>query len=62
VVVERENADTVLSAMKSHPAGKDACIIGEVIPSPPGIVLLKTSFSAERIIDMLVGEQLPRIC
>ncbi|ARV60659.1 hydrogenase expression/formation protein HypE [Nostocales cyanobacterium HT-58-2] len=62
VVVGRENADTVLSAMKSHPAGKDACIIGEVISSPPGVVLLKTIFGAERIVDMLVGEQLPRIC
>ncbi|MCP6757743.1 MAG: hydrogenase expression/formation protein HypE [Fischerella sp. CENA71] len=62
VVVKNEHADTVLSAMKSHPAGKDACIIGEVIPSPAGIVLLKTLFDAERIVDMLVGDQLPRIC
>lgn len=62
VVVTAENANTVLSAMKSHPAGKDACIIGEVIPSPQGIVLLKTTFGAERILDMLVGDQLPRIC
>ncbi len=62
VVVGRENAETVLSAMKSHPAGKDACIIGEVIPSPSGVVLLKTAFGTERILDMLVGDQLPRIC
>ncbi len=62
VVVKQENADNVLSTMQSHPAGKDACIIGEVIPSPPGIVLLKTAFNAERIVDMLVGDQLPRIC
>jgi len=62
VVVPKENADNILAAMKSHPAGKDACIIGEVITSPPGIVLLKTVFGAERIVDMLVGEQLPRIC
>jgi hydrogenase expression/formation protein HypE len=62
VVVGRENADKVLSAMQSHPAGKNACIIGEVISSPPGIVLLKTIFGAERIVDMLVGDQLPRIC
>ncbi len=62
VVVKNEHADTVLSAMKSHPAGKDACIIGEVIPSPAGIVLLKTFFGTERIVDMLVGDQLPRIC
>ncbi|MCX7595768.1 MAG: hydrogenase expression/formation protein HypE [Fischerella sp.] len=62
VVVGREHAETVLSAMKSHPAGKDASIIGEVISSPAGVVLLKTIFGAERIVDMLVGDQLPRIC
>ena len=62
VVVGRDNADTVVSAMKSHPAGKDACIIGEVISSPRGVVLLKTAFGTERIVDMLVGDQLPRIC
>ncbi|GAA6617153.1 hydrogenase expression/formation protein HypE [Scytonema sp. NUACC26] len=62
VVVRREHADIVLSAMQTHPAGKNACIIGEVISSPSGIVLLKTVFGAERIVDMLVGEQLPRIC
>ncbi len=62
VIVKNEHADTVLSAMKSHPAGKDACIIAEVISSPAGIVLLKTLFGTERIVDMLVGDQLPRIC
>jgi hydrogenase expression/formation protein HypE len=62
VVLPKENAETVLSAMKSHSAGKDACIIGEVVSYPSGIVLLKTVFGAERIVDMLVGEQLPRIC
>ncbi|MEA5593259.1 hydrogenase expression/formation protein HypE [Rivularia sp. UHCC 0363] len=62
VAVASENADKVLSAMRSHPAGKNASIIGKVTDSPQGIVSLKTSFGAERIIDMLVGEQLPRIC
>jgi hydrogenase expression/formation protein HypE len=62
VVVGSEHAETVLSAMKSHPAGENACIIGEVVSSPCGVVLLKTAFGAERIVDMLVGEQLPRIC
>ncbi|MBW4559061.1 MAG: hydrogenase expression/formation protein HypE [Trichormus sp. ATA11-4-KO1] len=62
VVVKREHAETVLSAMKLHSAGKDACIIGEVIASPPGVVLLTTAFGTARIVDMLVGEQLPRIC
>ncbi|MBE9005690.1 hydrogenase expression/formation protein HypE [Fortiea sp. LEGE XX443] len=62
VVASRDNFDKVLSAMQSHPAGKDACIVGEVIASPPGVVFLKTAFGAERIVDMLVGDQLPRIC
>jgi hydrogenase expression/formation protein HypE len=62
VVVQQDKADQVLSAMKTHPAGKDACIVGEVIASPPGVVFLKTAFGAERIVDMLVGDQLPRIC
>ncbi len=62
VIVPRSHSESVLSAMKSHPTGKDSCIIGEVIPSPPGIVLLQTPFGTERIIDMLVGDQLPRIC
>ncbi|UKO98946.1 hydrogenase expression/formation protein HypE [Nostoc sp. UHCC 0870] len=62
LAVKREKAETVLSAMKSHPFGKDASIIGEVIDSPAGVVLLKTAFGTERIVDMLVGDQLPRIC
>lgn len=62
VVVPRSHSKSVLSAMKSHPAGEDACIVGEVIDSPPGVVLLQTAFGAERIVDMLVGDQLPRIC
>lgn len=62
VVVKSEQAQTVLAAMKSHPLGQNACIIGEVIASPPGAVLLKTPFGTERVVDMLVGDQLPRIC
>lgn len=61
-VVPRSHSETVLKVMKSHPAGKDACIVGEVIASPSGILLLQTPFGAERIVDMLVGDQLPRIC
>jgi hydrogenase expression/formation protein HypE len=61
-VVPATQAESVLTAMKSHPAGANASIIGEVIDSPAGVVLLKTAFGAERIVDLLVGEQLPRIC
>lgn len=62
IVAPKDKAEIILSTMKTHPAGKKASIIGEIIPTPPGIVFLKTAFSAERIVDMLVGEQLPRIC
>ncbi|MEL7034160.1 MAG: hydrogenase expression/formation protein HypE [Cyanobacteria bacterium J06592_8] len=61
-VVPKENAEAVLAAMKSDPAGANTRIIGEVISSPPGVVLLQTAFGTERIVDMLVGDQLPRIC
>ncbi len=62
IVVPRSQAETVLSAMQNHPAGKNSQIIGEVIENPAGIVLLKTAFGTERILDMLSGDQLPRIC
>ena len=62
LVVPKEDAETVVEAMKSHPAGENSRIVGEVIASPPGVVLLQTAFGTERIVDMLVGDQLPRIC
>ena len=57
-----DKADAVLEAMRGHPAGKDAAIIGEVTDGKPGRVVVKTFFGGERIMDMLVGDQLPRIC
>jgi hydrogenase expression/formation protein HypE len=61
-VVPAEQADAALAAMKGAPYGADAAIIGEVTEGPAGRVYVKTSFGARRIMDMLVGEQLPRIC
>jgi hydrogenase expression/formation protein HypE len=61
-VLPKTHADTVLAAMRRHPAGKDSAIIGEVTDAPASRVLLSTRFGGERIVDMLVGEQLPRIC
>jgi hydrogenase expression/formation protein HypE len=55
-------ADRVLAAMKSHPLGVDSRIIGEVIEQPAGMVLMKTSVGGTRVVDVLFGEQLPRIC
>ena len=62
LVVPRSRAEIVLHTMQNHPLGKESQIIGEVISSPPGIVLLKTAFGTDRILDMLSGDQLPRIC
>jgi hydrogenase expression/formation protein HypE len=61
-VVPAQDADTVLAAMRAHPAGVDAAIIGEVTREPASMVIMQTTFGGDRIVDMLVGEQLPRIC
>ena len=61
-VVPRAFGDAVLAAMRAHPAGADAAIVGEVLAEPAGHVILNTLFGGERVVDMLVGEQLPRIC
>ncbi len=61
-VVPRERADQVLEAMRRHPAGHDAAVIGEVKESPKRTVLLATAFGGMRVVDTLVGDQLPRIC
>jgi hydrogenase expression/formation protein HypE len=55
-------AKAVLAAMKRHKYGKDAGIIGEVVAAHPGRVVMKTTLGASRIIDVPVGELLPRIC
>ena len=56
------DASNVLSAMRSHPLGKESVIIGKVTAGSPGTVIMKTSIGSTRIVDMLSGEQLPRIC
>ena len=61
-VTSGDSALKVLAAMRSHPLGKDAAIIGAVEEGPRGKVLLETSIGNRRILDMLSGEQLPRIC
>jgi hydrogenase expression/formation protein HypE len=61
-VVNPADADTVLAAMHTHVFGRDAAIIGEVTADPPGIVLMKTRIGGTRVVDLLTGEQLPRIC
>ncbi len=61
-VVPADETDTILQAMHNNPHGKDACIIGEVVDDHHGFVLLKTTIGGSRVVDMLAGEQLPRIC
>ncbi len=60
--VPAEHATAVLSAMRADPCGEDACIIGEAVEAHPGRVVMETRIGGERIVDMLTGEQLPRIC
>ena len=61
-IVPETHTEAVLAAMRSHPAGHDAVIIGEVSAAPENTVIMNTLFGGERVVDMLVGEQLPRIC
>jgi hydrogenase expression/formation protein HypE len=61
-VVAPEAAEAALEALRSHPLGADAAIVAEVAPEPPGLVLLETSFGGSRVVDMLAGDPLPRIC
>ncbi len=61
-VVPRERAGPLLEVMRTHPAGIHSAVIGEVAESPAGTVILSTRFGGERIVDLLVGDQLPRIC
>jgi hydrogenase expression/formation protein HypE len=60
--VAPSRADAALGAMRQTPAGRDAAVIGEVRDEPPGRVLSRTAFGGHRMIDMLVGDPLPRIC
>jgi len=61
-IVARNNADKLLATMKNHPFGSDAAIIGTITENPGNHVVLRTTFGTTRMIDMLSGEMLPRIC
>lgn len=61
-IVAADEADAAVTAMRAHPHGKRAAVVGEILAEPPGIVALRTSFGGSRIVDMLVGDPLPRIC
>jgi hydrogenase expression/formation protein HypE len=61
-VVAEKWAEKLIDIMHKNKYGKEAAIVGEVVPEHPGRVVMKTKMGASRIVDMLVGEQLPRIC
>lgn len=61
-VVAPEEADAGLAALRGHPLGADAVAVGEITAEPAGTVVLRTAFGSTRIVDMLVGDPLPRIC
>ena len=61
-VVAAEEAERGVAALRSHPQGEAAAVIGRVDDDPPGLVLVTTGFGGMRIVDMLVGDPLPRIC
>jgi hydrogenase expression/formation protein HypE len=60
--VAPDAAEEILSQMREHPLGSEARIIGEVVAAHPGIVRMNTAFGTSRVVEMLSGEQLPRIC
>jgi hydrogenase expression/formation protein HypE len=61
-VVVPEEAGAGLAALRSHPLGAEAAEVGEIVTEPAETVLLRTGFGGTRIVDMLVGDPLPRIC
>jgi hydrogenase expression/formation protein HypE len=60
--VPSAEAEAVLEAIRAHPYGKQACRVGVVEESPSGKVLMRTAIGGTRVVDMLAGEMLPRIC
>ncbi|MDA3661622.1 hydrogenase expression/formation protein HypE [Mycobacterium xenopi] len=61
-VVPAEEADAALAALRSHPLGAEAAEIGQIVAEPAETVVVRTGFGGTRIVDMLVGDPLPRIC
>jgi hydrogenase expression/formation protein HypE len=61
-IVPAAEAERLLEVMRGHPLGRNAAIIGDVVAEHPGLVTMKSPLGGERIINMLAGEQLPRIC
>jgi hydrogenase expression/formation protein HypE len=61
-VVPNDDADRLLAAMRKHPLGQDAALIGTIVANHIGMVVQQSRIGGERVVTMLSGEQLPRIC
>ena len=61
-ICEASTADSVLAAMRAHPRGEEAAIVGEVTDDAARLVQMRTGFGGARVVDWIAGEQLPRIC
>ena len=61
-IVAAEAADEIVQRMRQHPLGGEAVVIGEVVADHAGMVLMKTEIGGTRVLDVMFGEQLPRIC
>jgi len=61
-IIAPADAEEVLAAMRGHALGVNARIIGKVVEAHPGVVTMRTYLGTSRIVDMLAGDQLPRIC
>ncbi|TWU22309.1 Hydrogenase expression/formation protein HypE [Novipirellula galeiformis] len=62
VVVPEPDCQSLLQVMKQHPLGRDAAVIGHVVADHPGMVVMRSLIGGQRVVTMLAGEQLPRIC
>jgi hydrogenase expression/formation protein HypE len=62
VILPPEQAEAALGAMKAHPYGREAAIIGDIVKKPEGVALVETAYGTHRILEMPIEEQLPRIC
>jgi hydrogenase expression/formation protein HypE len=62
VIVPEAQAEAALGAMKAHPYGREAAIIGDIVRKPEGVALIETAYGSRRVLEMPIEEQLPRIC
>jgi len=62
VIVPESQAEAALGAMKAHPYGREAAVIGDIVRKPEGVALVETAYGSRRVLEMPIEEQLPRIC